>query len=90
MDQEKQQELFEEKYQSKLGISYEEWLLSAPTTEDEAYDRCAEIDAELKRTYDTWFDAQGEEKDTMEDYRDKLKLEYDLTEEMFGLELSDR
>lgn len=90
MDQEKLQDLFEDKYERKLGLTFNQWLETAPNTEDEAYAKCQIIDQELKETYDQWFNAQGEEKDQMEDYRDKLKLEYDLIEEMFGLELSDR
>lgn len=90
MDQERQQELFEDKYERKLNITYTEWLETAPITEDEAYARCEEIDDELKDTYQAWMDASGSERDDMEEYRDKLKIEYDLIEEMFGLELKDR
>ncbi len=90
MDAAKQQELFEEKYQTKLGVSYDEWLEGAPNTEDEAYAYCQQIDDELKNTYDEWFNSQGEERTELESYRDRLKLEYDLVEEMFGLELHDR
>ncbi len=90
MDQERQQELFVDKYERKLNITYADWLETAPNSEDEAYARCEEIDDELKDTYQTWMDAIGAEKDELEDYRDKLKIEYDLIEEMFGLELKDR
>ena len=90
MDREKQQELFEEKYESKLGMSYDQWLEGAPETEDEAYARCQVIDDELKAGYEEWFEASGEEKDELEGYRDKLKLEYELIEQMFGLELDDK
>jgi hypothetical protein len=90
MDQERQQEIFEEKYSRKLKMTYEEWLENAPETEAQAYARCEEIDDDLKATYDQWFDATGKEKDELEDYRDKLKVEYDMIEEMFGLELHDR
>lgn len=90
MDREKQQELFEEKYETKLGMSYEQWLEGAPETEDEAYARCQVIDDELKSSYDEWYEATGDDKTEMEEYRDKLKLEYDIIEEMFGLELDDR
>ncbi len=90
MDQEQFQELFEDKYSRKLNLSYEEWLEIAPETEDQAYARCEEIDNELKDTYEQWYDATGKEKDELEDYRDRLKVEYDIIEEMFGLELKDR
>ncbi len=90
MDREKQQELFEEKYESKLGMSYDQWLEDAPETEDEAYARCQMIDDELKSNYDQWQEAEGEEKDELQEYRDKLRLEYDIIEEMFGLELNEK
>lgn len=90
MDIDKQQELFEDKYAEKLGFSYEEWQQIAPTTETEAYARCQHIDEELKATYEQWFNAQGEERDQLEDYRDGLKIEYDIIEEFFNLELHDR
>lgn len=90
MDQEKRQEVYEDKYQDKLGMSYEQWLENGPETEDEAYARCQVIDDELKSTYDAWYESSGDERVEMEDYRDKLKLEYDLIEEIFGLELDDK
>ena len=90
MDQEKLQELYEEKYQDKLGLGYSEWLETAPETEAEAYARCQYLDDELKATYDEWYEATGEDKEKLESYRDRLKLEYDLIEDMFGLELKDR
>lgn len=90
MDTDKAQDLFDDKYQKALGVSYRQWLQTAPQTEDEAYKRLDEINRELHRTYDVWFDAAGEEKDRLEDYREKLKLEYDLLEELYSLELSDR
>ena len=90
MDREKQQELFDEKYEAKLGMSYDQWLEGAPETEDEAYARCQVIDDESKAGYEEWFESTGEEKDLLEEYRDKLKLEYEIIEEMFGLELDDR
>ncbi len=90
MDREKQQELYEEKYESKLGMSYDQWLDGAPETEDEAYARCQVIDDELKSTHEQWQEAEGDEKEEMQEYREKLRLEYDMIEEMFGLELHDR
>lgn len=90
MDPNKQQELFDDKYAHKLELSYSEWMETAPNTEDEAYAACQVIDDELKNTYEQWFNAQGEERDELDDYRDKLKLEYDIIEELFGLELKDR
>ena len=90
MDHEKLQALFEDKYKQKLAISFNEWLAGAPETEAEAYSRCQIIDDELKNTYEQWFNGSGEEKDELENYRDRLKIEYDLIEEMFGLELHDK
>lgn len=89
MDPDKQQEIFNDKYQPKLGLSYNEWLATAPDTEAEAYDLCQQIDTELKETYEDWFEAKGEIRENLEDYRDRLKLEYDIIEDLFGLELDD-
>jgi uncharacterized protein YukE len=89
MDLDKQQEIFEEKYQHKLGMTYEEWLEQAPETEDQAYEKLAEIDMELKQVKEDLEEAAPEYKDDLEDERDRLKLEYELLEEMFGLELDD-
>jgi hypothetical protein len=90
MDQEDIQNLYQDKYEKILGQSYEEWLRLGPQTEDKAYARCIEIDHELNRTYDDWFEAKGEKKDQLEDYRGKLKAEYDFLEEVFHLEPNDR
>ena len=90
IDKEKQQELFDDKYAPKLGLSYAEWTKTAPSTEAEAYALCQQIDDELKNTYDQWFGATGDEREELDLYRDNLKLEYDIVEELFGLELNDR
>jgi hypothetical protein len=90
MDAEDIKNLFEEKYEKRLGKTFGQWLEDAPNTEDAAYERLNEIDAELNRTYDQWFGAVGEEKDETEDRRDKLKAEYDFLEELFGLEARDK
>lgn len=90
MDQEEIKDLFGEKYERELGISYQEWLTQGPQTEEQAYARCIEIDRELNRTYDDWFEATGDKKDKLGDYRAKLKTEYDLIEEIFHLEPNDR
>ena len=82
--------LFEDKYEEALGINYQQWLETGPQTEEQAYARCIKIDRELNRTYDEWFEATGDKKDELEDYRQKLKLEYDLIEEVFHLEPNDR
>lgn len=89
MDPEKLQSLFEEKYEHKLGLSYDEWLATAPETEDQAYEKLQEIDDELKQIQDQYPDATPEAKDSLEDEKDRLKLEYDIIEDMFGLELKD-
>ena len=90
MDAEKQQELYEDKYETKIGLSYQDWLETAPQTEAEAYAFCQQLDDELKNTYDQWFNSTGEQRDELETFRDRLKLEYDLIEELFGLELHDK
>lgn len=90
MDQEDIQNLFGDKYQKLLGLSYDDWLTKGPQTEEQAYGRCIEIDRELNATYDDWFNATGDEKETLGDHRDKLKAEYDLIEEIFHLEANDR
>lgn len=90
MDAQKQQELFEDKYERKLGVSYSDWMETAPQNEQEAYSYCKQLDDELKSTYDQWFNASGNERSDLEDYRDRLKLEYDIVEEIFGLELKDK
>lgn len=88
MTPERQQEIFEDKYADKLGVSYNEWLETAPDTEDQAYEKLQEIDQELKQIADIIND-ENSDRETLEDERDRLKLEYDLIEEMFGLELDD-
>lgn len=90
MDADKRQELFDDKYHPKLGVSYEEWMETAPDTEDEAYAYCQQIDDELKNTYEEWFNAEGDKREELDAYRDRLKLEYDIVEELFGLELHDK
>lgn len=89
MDVDKQQQIFEDKYEQKLGMSYDEWLEQAPATEDQAYEKLAELNEELKQVKEDLADAAPEFKDELEDERDRLKLEYELLEEMFGLELND-
>lgn len=90
MDQEEIKDLFEEKYAEDIGMSYQDWLTKGPQTEEQAFARCMEIDRELNRTYDEWFEATGEAKEKLQDYRDKLKAEYDFIEEIFHLEANDR
>ncbi len=67
-------------------MTYEQWLEKGPQTEEQAFARCMDIDRRLNATYDDWFNATGETKDTLEEMRDKLKVEYDLIEEIFHLE----
>ena len=90
MDAEDIKTLYEDKYHKLLGMSYEEWAEQGPQNESEAYARLQEIDDELKGTYDEWYDAEGEHKNELEDYRDKLKAEYDFLEAAFGLEAPDK
>ena len=90
LDQEDIQTIFENKYAKLLDLTYEEWLEQGPQTEDQAYKRLQEINEELEQSYDEWRDAEGREREALQDYRDKLKSEYDLLEEVFGLELNDK
>ena len=90
MDQEDIKSLFDDKYKKTLGLSYEEWSESGPQNETEAYARMQEIDDELKNSYDEWYEAEGETKEDLEDYRDKLKAEYDFIEAAFNLEAPDK
>jgi len=88
---EKIKNLFADRYQNKLGIGYQAWLENGPQTEEEAFARLQEIDDELKGNYEEWQTLPaGQDKDELETYRDKLKAEYDLIEEAFGLELHDQ
>ncbi len=90
MDNEEIKSLFEEKYQDNLGMSFDQWQEKGPKTEEQAYARCMEIDRELNRTYDEWFEAKGDKRDQLQDHRDKLKAEYDLIEDIYHLEANDR
>jgi hypothetical protein len=90
MDQEDIKDLFDEKYEHRLGISFREWKNNGPQNETEAYARLQEIDDELKSSHDEWFEAEGDRKDELEEHRDKLKSEYDLLEEIYGLESQDK
>jgi len=89
MDQDKLHEIFQDKYEKLLGITFEEWLEQAPQTEDQAYTRLKEIDEELKKTEEEYESAEGDEKWELGEYREKLRNEYQLLEEMFGLESKD-
>ena len=71
-------------------MTYEQWLEQGPQTEEQAFARCMEIDRELNRTYDQWFEAEGDTKEELTEHRDRLKNEYDFIEEVFHLEANDR
>jgi len=90
MDQEDIKTLYDDKYKKTLGLNYEEWSEQGPQGEAEAYARLQEIDEELKNSYDEWYEAEGEQKTELEEYRDKLKAEYDFIEAAFGLEAPDK
>lgn len=90
MEPEDIKSLFDDKYTKLLGLSYDQWLETGPQTEEQAYARCIEIDRELNRTYDEWFESTGQKKEQLQDYRDKLKAEYDLIEDIYKLEANDR
>lgn len=89
IDEEDIQNLFEDKYQSLLGMTYQEWQETGPQTEEEAYARLQEIDDEIKGTEDEFEQATGIEREEMEEYRERLRNEYQLIEEVFGLEPTD-
>lgn len=90
MDQDDIKDLYQEKYKKILGLTFEEWQNSGPQNEEEAYARLQEIDDELKNSYDEWYEAEGDTKAELEEYRDKLKAEYDFLEAGFGLEAPDK
>lgn len=90
MDQDDIKDLYQEKYQKLLGLSYDEWQGIGPQNEEEAYARLQEIDDELKAGYDEWYEAEGDVKEELDEHRDKLKAEYDFLEEAFGLEAPDK
>jgi len=89
-DTEAIQSLFDDKYEAMLNMSYEEWLEKGPQTEEEAYARCNVIDRELEATYEEWFEGTGDTKEQLGEYRGRLKAEYDLLEDVFGLEAVDK
>lgn len=89
MDEEKLKNLFEDKYQEKLGVNFGQWILTAPNSEQEAYDKLELIDTELKATEDDYAKLQGDAKWELGEQREKLRNEYQLIEELFGLESHD-
>lgn len=89
IDEEKIKDLFEEKYEDRLGLSYRDWLEHSPQTEEEAYARLEVINDELDQTEEKYQEALGDEKWELGDYRERLRNEYALIEEMFGLESHD-
>ena len=89
MDQDDIKDLYQEKYKKRLGIPFDEWQSTGPQSEAEAYARLQEIDEELKAGYDQWYEAEGPEKEEMEESREKLKGEYDFLEEAW-LEAPDK
>ena len=90
MDEDDKKSLFEDKYHKLLGVSYEDWSAQGPQNETEASARLQEIDDELQGSYDEWYEAEGEKKDELGEYRDKLKAEYDFIEAAYGLEAPDK
>jgi hypothetical protein len=90
MDQDDIKSLFEDKYQKTLGVSYDDWAQAGPQNETEAYARLQEIDDELRGSYDEWYEAEGDRKDELEEFRDKLKAEYDFIEAAYNLEAPDK
>jgi hypothetical protein len=89
MDLEDIKELYDNKYEKLLGVSFEQWSETSPQTEGEAYARLQVIDEERKRTEDEYNDAVGREREELQDYRTRLLDEYELIEEVWGLESND-
>lgn len=89
MDQDDIRNLFEDKFEKLLSVSYEQWIETGPQTEVEAYARLEIIDDELKRTEDELPEASGSEREELEEYRERLRSEYLLLEQIFGLEPVD-
>lgn len=85
----KLQDLFDDKYQRQLGMTYQQWLVTAPDTEDEAYKRLQELNTKIEQLLDVRDAANGNARDAIEDEMDRLRTEYALIEELFGLELDD-
>lgn len=90
MDEDKLKSLFEDKYERLLGLSYQQWLEVAPSTEEEAYERLEKINAEIEILIDAKDAATGGAREDIEERLDRLRTEYAIIEEMFGLELHDR
>ncbi len=89
MDAADLQNLYEEKYEKLLGQSFDQWLDGAPQTEDQAYARLQQIDDELQATEEEYGGAEGDAKWELGEYRERLRNEYQLLEELFGLENTD-
>lgn len=89
MDEEKLKDLFEEKYQDRLNMSFDEWMALAPQNETEAYAALEEINQEIVEAQDKYDDADGDEKWEIGEYKEMLQNKYQLIEEMFGLESQD-
>ncbi|MBL8029676.1 MAG: hypothetical protein JNN11_00260 [Candidatus Doudnabacteria bacterium] len=89
MDQDKLRNIYQEKYEKLLNLTFEEWMDQAPQTEDQAYEILEEINEELKKTQDDYDQAEGDSKWELGDYREMLHNKYQLIEEMFGLEPTD-
>jgi hypothetical protein len=89
MDQDQLRDIYQEKYEKMLGLTFEEWLDQAPQAEDQAYEILKEIDDELKSTAEEYEDATGDAKWELGEYREMLHNKYQLIEEIYGLEPQD-
>lgn len=89
MEEERLKDLFEDKYQKSLGMTWEEWQALAPQNETEAYAALQEINDELESSDDEYQDATGNAKWELGEYREALRSKYALIEEMFNLESKD-
>lgn len=89
MDGEQLKNLFEEKYSTRLGKSFEEWIVTAPNSEQQAYDKLEQLNNELSKTEEAYQEATGDQKWELGEYREKIRNEYQFIEELFGLESED-
>ncbi len=90
MDQEKLQELFEEKYQRQLDMTYQAWMAQAPQTEDAAYQELERLNRKIEQLLDSRnINNIPDVQDQIDTQLERLRLIYSLIEEQFGLESKD-
>jgi len=86
MDPQKLQELFEEKYEKQLGMTYQVWLAQAPQTEDAAYQELERLNQKIEQSIDQRSNNNPPDfEDKINEQLERLRLLYSLIEEQFGL-----